>query len=45
MNLPRNEDGTVDGAMVAAAAREELRRAMRRERRAKMKESNYLKSM
>ncbi|RYP17257.1 hypothetical protein DL765_004642 [Monosporascus sp. GIB2] len=45
VNLPANEAGTVEGAVAAAAAREELRRAMRRERKAKIKESNYLKSM
>ncbi|RYP43528.1 hypothetical protein DL770_011611 [Monosporascus sp. CRB-9-2] len=45
VNLPANEAGTAEGAVAAAAAREELRRAMRRERKAKIKESNYLKSM
>ncbi|RYP25280.1 hypothetical protein DL767_008458 [Monosporascus sp. MG133] len=45
VNLPANEAGTAEGAMAASAAREELRRAMRRERKAKIKESNYLKSM
>lgn len=45
VNLPGNEDGTAEGAVAAAAAREELRRAMRRERKAGIKESNYLKSM
>lgn len=45
INLPANEAGTTEGALEAADAREELRRAMRRERKAKIKESNYLKSM
>ncbi|KAI1083336.1 mitochondrial ribosomal protein L37-domain-containing protein [Whalleya microplaca] len=45
INLPFNEDGSVAGAMAAQAAREELRRAMRKERKAKIKETNYLKSM
>ncbi|KAI1159119.1 mitochondrial ribosomal protein L37-domain-containing protein [Nemania serpens] len=45
INLPANEAGTVEGAVAAVEAREELRRAMRRERKAKIKESNYLKSM
>lgn len=45
MNLPANEEGTVAGALAAAQAREDLRRAMHRERRAKIKEDNYLKSM
>ncbi|KAI0400467.1 mitochondrial ribosomal protein L37-domain-containing protein [Xylaria palmicola] len=45
VNLPANDDGTPEGAVDAAAAREELRRAMRRERKAKIKETNYLKSM
>ncbi|KAI1862286.1 hypothetical protein JX265_005567 [Neoarthrinium moseri] len=45
INLPGNDEGTPEGARAAAEAREELRRAMRKERRAKIKESNYLKSM
>ncbi|KAI1130210.1 mitochondrial ribosomal protein L37-domain-containing protein [Nemania abortiva] len=45
INLPANEAGTTEGALAAADAREDLRRAMRRERKAKIKESNYLKSM
>ncbi|KAI0600769.1 mitochondrial ribosomal protein L37-domain-containing protein [Biscogniauxia sp. FL1348] len=45
INLPSNEEGTPEGALAAQAAREELRRALRRERKAKIKESNYLKSM
>jgi large subunit ribosomal protein L54 len=35
----------VDGAVHASDKREELRKAMRKERRAKIKEANYLKSM
>ncbi|KAH9909311.1 mitochondrial ribosomal protein L37-domain-containing protein [Xylariomycetidae sp. FL2044] len=45
INLPSNEEGTLAGAMAAVDAREALRRAARKERKAKIKESNYLKSM
>ncbi|KAI0193158.1 mitochondrial ribosomal protein L37-domain-containing protein [Astrocystis sublimbata] len=45
INMPANESNTTEGAVAAHNAREELRRAMRRERKAKIKESNYLKSM
>ncbi|KAI2635487.1 mitochondrial ribosomal protein L37-domain-containing protein [Xylaria nigripes] len=45
INLPGNETGTIKGAVEAQGAREDLRRAMRRERRATIKETNYLKSM
>ncbi|KAI0482304.1 mitochondrial ribosomal protein L37-domain-containing protein [Xylariaceae sp. FL0804] len=45
VNLPANAEGTAAGAARAQQAREDLRRAMRRERKGKMKESNYLKSM
>jgi large subunit ribosomal protein L54 len=45
INLPGSVDGGVDDALVAAAKRDELRRAMRKERKAKIKEANYLKSM
>ncbi|KAI1376324.1 mitochondrial ribosomal protein L37-domain-containing protein [Hypoxylon crocopeplum] len=45
INLPSNEDGTTEGAIAAQQAREELRHAMRKERKARIKESNYLKSM
>ncbi|KAI1656658.1 mitochondrial ribosomal protein L37-domain-containing protein [Daldinia decipiens] len=45
INLPANEEGTIEGAVAAQQAREDLRKAMRKERRAKIKESNYLKSM
>lgn len=45
INLPSNEEGTTEGAIAAQKARENLRKAMRKERKAKIKESNYLKSM
>ncbi|KAM7209337.1 Mitochondrial ribosomal protein L37 domain containing protein [Naviculisporaceae sp. PSN 640] len=45
VNLPGTPGGDVVDAVAAADAREELRKAMRKERRAGIKESNYLKSM
>ncbi|KAI1760388.1 mitochondrial ribosomal protein L37-domain-containing protein [Hypoxylon sp. FL1150] len=45
INLPANEEGTTAGVLAAQAAREQLRKSMRKERKAKIKESNYLKSM
>ncbi|KAI0175707.1 mitochondrial ribosomal protein L37-domain-containing protein [Hypoxylon sp. FL1284] len=45
INLPANEEGTLEGALAARQAREDLRKAMRKERKANIKESNYLKSM
>ncbi|KAK3945351.1 mitochondrial ribosomal protein L37-domain-containing protein [Diplogelasinospora grovesii] len=45
INLPGSEDGDVKDAIQAADKREELRRAMRKERKAKIKETNYLKTM
>ncbi|KAI1435332.1 mitochondrial ribosomal protein L37-domain-containing protein [Xylaria sp. CBS 124048] len=45
IDLPANQSGTVEGAIHAQDVREDLRRALRRERKAKIKESNYLKSM
>lgn len=45
INLPGSSDGSVEDALVAVAKREELRKAMRKERKAKIKEQNYLKSM
>ena len=45
IDLPANEEGTITGALEAAAKREDLRAAMRRERRSKIKEANYLKGM
>lgn len=38
-------DGTLQGAKDAVSARQELTKAMRESRRAKIKESNFLKSM
>jgi large subunit ribosomal protein L54 len=38
-------DGTVEGAMLAETARQELRKAMRGKRRATIKETNFLKTM
>jgi large subunit ribosomal protein L54 len=45
VNLPGAEPGNVGQAVEAVDKREELRRAMRKERRAGIKESNYLKAM
>jgi large subunit ribosomal protein L54 len=45
INLPGEENSSVEENIAAADKREELRRAMRKERKAKIKESNYLKSM
>ncbi|KAI2613641.1 mitochondrial ribosomal protein L37-domain-containing protein [Hypoxylon fragiforme] len=45
INLPANESGTLEGAIASHDARETLRRAMQKERKAKIKETNYLKSM
>jgi len=45
IDLPANEEGTLTGALEAGQRREELREAMRRERRSKIKESNFLKGM
>ncbi|KYK55633.1 hypothetical protein DCS_07596 [Drechmeria coniospora] len=45
INLFGEEGGSVEHNMEAADKREELRKAMRKERKAKIKESNYLKSM
>jgi large subunit ribosomal protein L54 len=45
INLPGAENASLAENIEAADKREELRRAMRKERRAKIKESNYLKSM
>lgn len=38
-------DGTVKGAMLAGAARQELTKAMRSQRRSKIRETNFLKTM
>ncbi|KAI2470049.1 mitochondrial ribosomal protein L37-domain-containing protein [Annulohypoxylon bovei var. microspora] len=45
INLPSNEDGTTEGSLAAKDAREELTKAMRKERKASIKEANYLKGM
>ncbi|TFA98480.1 hypothetical protein CCMA1212_009684 [Trichoderma ghanense] len=45
VNLPGDKNGSVLDNIAAAEKREELRKAMRKERRAAIKESNYLKSM
>jgi large subunit ribosomal protein L54 len=43
--LPGQLGGAVEDALFAAGKREELRKAMRKERKSKIKEANYLKSM
>lgn len=45
IDLPSNEQNTIEGALEAVGKREELTEALRRERRSKIKETNYLKSM
>ncbi|RDL38639.1 uncharacterized protein BP5553_02979 [Venustampulla echinocandica] len=45
IDLPANEEGTTEGAMEAVNTREDIRKAMRRERRKAIKEKNYLKTM
>ncbi|PFH59289.1 hypothetical protein XA68_12581 [Ophiocordyceps unilateralis] len=45
VNLPGHEGGSVEDNIFAADMRAELKQAMRKERKAKIKESNYLKSM
>ena len=44
IDLPAG-DGTLDGAKAADEARGELTKAMRKNRRAKIKEGNFLKAM
>jgi large subunit ribosomal protein L54 len=44
IDLPRG-DGTIQGAVQAGEAREELTKALRQKRRANIKESNFLKAM
>ena len=44
IDLPSG-DGTVDGALEAVQARDDLTTAMRRARRKSIKEGNFLKSM
>ncbi|KAH8820282.1 putative NADH-ubiquinone oxidoreductase 12 kDa subunit, mitochondrial [Xylogone sp. PMI_703] len=45
IDLPSNTEGTIQGALDAVEKRDEVRKAMRAERRKKIKESNFLKSM
>ena len=45
IDLPSNEEGSVEGALEAARTRDELRQAMRGERRKAIKEANFLKGM
>lgn len=45
IDLPSNTDGSVEGALEAVVKRQELKKAMRGERRAKIKEANFLKGM
>ncbi|KAK1776146.1 mitochondrial ribosomal protein L37-domain-containing protein [Copromyces sp. CBS 386.78] len=45
VNLPGAVNGGVQDAVLADEKREELRKAMRKERKAKIKETNYLKAM
>lgn len=45
INLPGSPDGSIEDALNAVDKREDLRKAMRKERKAKIKEANYLKSM
>lgn len=45
IDLPSNERGTVKGAMVSKKAIKDVTVAMRQERRAKIKEGNFLKGV
>ncbi|SPO00958.1 related to mitochondrial ribosomal protein L37p [Cephalotrichum gorgonifer] len=45
VNLPDGGSGSLPEVLEAAQKREELKKAMRRERKAQIKEANYLKSM
>ncbi len=45
IDLPGNEEGTIEGALEADSKRGELRAALREERRKAIKTANYLKSM
>jgi large subunit ribosomal protein L54 len=45
IDLPSNEEGTLMGALDAVEKREEIRKAMRRQRRASIKERNFLGSV
>jgi large subunit ribosomal protein L54 len=44
IDLPTS-DGSLEGAVKAASAREELTKAMRNKRRETIKEANFLKAM
>ncbi|KKA26376.1 hypothetical protein TD95_001388 [Thielaviopsis punctulata] len=45
IDLPGSGDGSFEDSMQAAQARHELKRALRKDRKAKIKEANYLKTM
>ncbi|KAK0656535.1 mitochondrial ribosomal protein L37-domain-containing protein [Cercophora newfieldiana] len=45
INLPGAGQGKLEDVLAAASKREELRKALRKDRKAKIKESNYLKTM
>lgn len=45
IDLPWNAEGSVAGALDAVESREKVRKAMRGERRAKIKETNFLKGV
>lgn len=45
IDLPGAQNDSFEGAMEAAQARHELKRALRKDRKAKIKEANYLKTM
>lgn len=45
INIQGEADGTLTDNIAAADKRQELKLAMRKERKAKIKEANYLKSM
>jgi large subunit ribosomal protein L54 len=45
INLPGAGEGDLKSAVHALGKREELRKAMRKERKAKIKEDNYLRTM
>ncbi len=45
IDLPANDEHTVEGASQAVEARHKLTKALREKRRAVIKEANFLKSM
>ncbi|KAI9858522.1 MAG: hypothetical protein M1824_004258 [Vezdaea acicularis] len=45
IDLPSNEEGTLEGALRAENVRDEVTRGMRKARRKGIKEANYLKGM